>query len=121
MFFSRALLRTDKADLAELSRLAAKDTYRAHQLVWDLFGDTPDRKRDYLYRRETVDGQPIFYIVSQRPPAPKTIFGMLCKKITPPRSKRANSLLSVSVLTRLFNAWVTRFWTSRANPSCGLQ
>lgn len=70
MYFSRALLRTDKADLAELSRLVAKDTYRAHQLVWDLFGDTPDRKRDYMYRRETVDSQPIFYIVSQRPPAP---------------------------------------------------
>jgi len=80
MFFSRALLRTDKADLAELSRLAAKDTYRAHQLVWDLFGDTPDRKRDYLYRRETVDGQPIFYIVSQRPPAPKNDFWDVVQK-----------------------------------------
>lgn len=70
MYFSRAMLRTDKVDLAELSRLVVRDTYRAHQLVWDLFGDTRDRKRDYLYRREMIDGQPVFYIVSERPPAP---------------------------------------------------
>lgn len=72
MFFSRALLHTDLDEVGELARLAATNLYRAHQLVWNLFDNTPDQKRDYLYRRDTLHGRTIFYVVSLRAPSPRS-------------------------------------------------
>lgn len=72
MFFSRALLHTDLNEVGELARLAATNLYRTHQLVWNLFDNTPDQKRDYLYRRDTLNGQIIFYVVSLRAPSPRS-------------------------------------------------
>lgn len=69
LYLSRARLRTDApiAALRELlvpgpdgDRLAA-----GHRLVWTLFGDTPDRRRDFLWR-EAEPG--LFYLLSERPP-----------------------------------------------------
>jgi CRISPR system Cascade subunit CasE len=41
-----------------------------HRLVWELFADRPDRRRDFLYRVETGRGErtPVVYTVSARPP-----------------------------------------------------
>lgn len=44
------------------------DGYQIHKMVWNLFSDGPDRKRDFLYRHETARGTPIFYTVSSRKP-----------------------------------------------------
>ncbi len=47
--------------------LAGRGEYGAHQALWDLFADGPDRKRDFLYRR--LEGaEPGFLCLSQRPP-----------------------------------------------------
>ncbi|MBI3617669.1 MAG: type I-E CRISPR-associated protein Cas6/Cse3/CasE [Candidatus Omnitrophica bacterium] len=43
--------------------------YALHQAVWDLFGDRPDRERDFLYRLETIGKWPVVYAVSERRPA----------------------------------------------------
>lgn len=37
----------------------------AHHLLWRLFGDTPDRKRDFLWREHKPG---VFYLLSDRPP-----------------------------------------------------
>ncbi|MCK9555189.1 type I-E CRISPR-associated protein Cas6/Cse3/CasE [bacterium] len=42
--------------------------YALHQEVWDLFGDNPDRKRDFLYRLEYLGRMPLVYTVSARAP-----------------------------------------------------
>jgi CRISPR system Cascade subunit CasE len=42
--------------------------YQAHQLVWNLFADHPDRQRDFIYRHEAVNDWPTFYTVSKREP-----------------------------------------------------
>lgn len=42
--------------------------YQIHQLAWNLFADNPDRRRDFLYRFEKVQGLPTFYTVSEREP-----------------------------------------------------
>jgi CRISPR system Cascade subunit CasE len=42
--------------------------YKLHSLVWDLFADDPDRKRDFIYRQDMVQGLPAFYCVSERVP-----------------------------------------------------
>lgn len=42
--------------------------YALHQAVWDLFADTPDRRRDFLYRLDCVGRLPFVYTVSNRVP-----------------------------------------------------
>jgi len=42
--------------------------YKAHHMVWDIFTDDPDRKRDFLYRIEESEGLPTIYSVCQREP-----------------------------------------------------
>ncbi|MBF0494582.1 MAG: type I-E CRISPR-associated protein Cas6/Cse3/CasE [Candidatus Omnitrophica bacterium] len=42
--------------------------YALHQAVWDLFADSPDRRRDFIYRMECVGKLPLVYAVSSRVP-----------------------------------------------------
>ena len=42
-----------------------------HRLLWAAFADTPDRKRDFLWREERA-GE--FLTLSARPPAPRDLF-----------------------------------------------
>lgn len=68
MYFSRIRLRTD-ADTSVLARqLCDTDSYREHQMLWRLFGEEPDARRDFLFRRDDKNGWPQFYLVSQRLP-----------------------------------------------------
>ena len=43
--------------------------YGLHQWMWKFFGDAPDAKRDFIFRRHDLDGLPRIYVVSARPPA----------------------------------------------------
>lgn len=71
MFFTIIRLgrNTSPRDVALLSK---GDGYQAHRLVWNIFADSPDRRRDFLYRHETVNGWPTFYAVSEREPQDAT-------------------------------------------------
>ncbi|MDG6249203.1 type I-E CRISPR-associated protein Cas6/Cse3/CasE [Methanocalculus sp.] len=42
--------------------------YHAHNLIWSLFTDGPDRERDFLYRQELAGNVPTFFSVSEREP-----------------------------------------------------
>ncbi len=63
MFLSRATVR-DRNILRQL----AGGPYAIHQLVWSLFADDPDRKRDFLFRELENKGLPSFLILSERQP-----------------------------------------------------
>lgn len=67
MIFSLIRLRqgVSPRDVATLGR---GDGYQAHRLIWNLFADSPDRRRDFLYRHESANGWPTFYSVSRREP-----------------------------------------------------
>ena len=67
MYFSRIRLQRN-ASPKDISALGRFDGYQLHKVVWDFFSDGPDRKRDFLYRYETVNGWPTFYTVSERKP-----------------------------------------------------
>ncbi|NLN59716.1 MAG: type I-E CRISPR-associated protein Cas6/Cse3/CasE [Deltaproteobacteria bacterium] len=67
MFFSMIKLRQGIYP-HDISHLARQSGYQTHQRIWNLFSDTPDRKRDFIYRHETSDGWPTFYTVSHRKP-----------------------------------------------------
>ncbi|HEY9466624.1 MAG TPA: type I-E CRISPR-associated protein Cas6/Cse3/CasE [Vicinamibacterales bacterium] len=69
MYLSRATLREDAPIAALHNVLVPKDESQrlsaSHRLVWTLFGDTPDRDRDFLWR-EASPGT--FYLLSCRTP-----------------------------------------------------
>jgi CRISPR system Cascade subunit CasE len=70
VFLTRARVRRDRG-LAALAPvlLPGGDGARAdtgHRLVWSLFGDAPDRRRDFLWREEAPG---TLLLLSARPPA----------------------------------------------------
>lgn len=71
MYFSMIKLRqgVSPRDITDLTR---RNGYQAHQLVWNLFADRPDRQRDFIYRHEAVNDWPTFYTVSKREPIDTT-------------------------------------------------
>jgi len=68
LWLSRAALRRD-ASVAALARLLVPDAAArpaaTHHLVWSLFADGPERRRDFLWREE-APGR--FMTLSRRPP-----------------------------------------------------
>lgn len=40
-----------------------------HQMIWELFDNTPNQQRDFIYRREDGPGElPFYYVLSRRQP-----------------------------------------------------
>lgn len=69
MFLTRARLGRSRG-LAPLARLLVPGAHDAradvgHRLVWTLFGDTADRRRDFLWREQEPG---VFLLLSARPP-----------------------------------------------------
>jgi CRISPR system Cascade subunit CasE len=78
LYLSRAQLKRDPA-VEALTRVLMPDdsgarAYCAHRLVWSLFADQPDGKRDFLFRSEAPDarrsGRAQFFVLSRRLPNP---------------------------------------------------
>ncbi len=67
MYFSLIRLRRDLSP-RNIAALGRTDGYGQHKMIWDLFSDDPDRKRDFLFRFESVSGLPTYYTVSEREP-----------------------------------------------------
>lgn len=72
LWLSRARLRRETASLGSLAHLLVPEgegprMAAAHRLVWALFADAPDRRRDFLWREE---GPGRFMALSARPPVP---------------------------------------------------
>jgi CRISPR system Cascade subunit CasE len=69
MFLTRAHLRSDASVQALTDILLPKDNdarvMATHKLLWTLFADAAERKRDFLWR-EAKPG--LFYLLSARPP-----------------------------------------------------
>ncbi len=68
MFFSRIAIHED----AESSRRfwsVFRSPYSVHQAIWSLFGDRPDRERDFLYHVKETSGPPVVYALSAREPS----------------------------------------------------
>jgi CRISPR system Cascade subunit CasE len=85
LYLSRARLRQD-GPVAALARLLVPEDGAArraasHRLVWSLFADVPDRKRDFLWREE---GPGRFMMLSSRQPVdPHGLFELDSKAFAP--------------------------------------
>jgi CRISPR system Cascade subunit CasE len=68
----------------DIASLGGGEEYRLHKLIWDLFSDGPNRKRDFLYRNEIINGLPTFYTISEREPnCVGNLWDVLVKKYAP--------------------------------------
>jgi CRISPR system Cascade subunit CasE len=67
MYFTLIKLRKNLLP-RDIAGLNGGDGYSFHKLLWNLFSDGPDRRRDFLYRFEAIKGMPTFYTVSERKP-----------------------------------------------------
>lgn len=66
MYFSLISLRKDTKSLEFWQ--VFRSLYDLHQSIWKMFGDYPNRKRDFLYRLEQEGKEPVIYAVSSRKP-----------------------------------------------------
>ncbi len=75
LFLSRLRLSSSPSTRALSGLLNPQDGPRRrsaqHNLLWSVFSDSPDRKRDFLWREES-DGS--FLVLSERPPAQTDLF-----------------------------------------------
>jgi CRISPR system Cascade subunit CasE len=82
MYFSLIRLRKDIYP-KEIAALIRGNVYQLHELIWDLFSDGPEHKRDFIYRYETVNRQPTFYTVSAREPKVNELWETSVKDYNP--------------------------------------
>ncbi len=68
MYFSCISANPSMIDPKHLAELVCTDGYCEHQYLWSLFNRDPNAKRDFLFRREQVNGWPRFYMISGRQP-----------------------------------------------------
>lgn len=93
MYFSRIIFNPN-ADHQELARTLCRNSYREHQMLWQLFDDNPDAKRDFLYRQVMEHGRIKYYVISKRMPVDKTgIWHVDPPKVYNPRLSKGQKLI----------------------------
>jgi CRISPR system Cascade subunit CasE len=68
MYFSRITINAREANPEQLVALVKSKLYTIHQALWKLFPTNPQAERDFIFREETGNGWPFFYMVSRRKP-----------------------------------------------------
>lgn len=98
MYLSRITLHTAQLVPLQLLHLVERGEYVMHQWLWKLFPG--GKERQFLYRREELQGAFRFFVLSQERPAESAIFDVQCRPFAPE--------LSVGQILR---------FTLRANPT----
>lgn len=70
MHFSRVRVEPDAHSVEKVIGLLKGDGYAVHKLLWQLFPEEPEAKRDFIFRQEWQKGWPVFYMISNREPVP---------------------------------------------------
>jgi CRISPR system Cascade subunit CasE len=83
MFLSRLSLADAAAERPDFWHAFGSE-YTLHRAVWDLFGDRPDRRRDFLYRLDSRNGRPLLWTLSSREPdAPSGLWRIEARPVSP--------------------------------------
>lgn len=85
MYFSRITINAREANPEQLVALVKGNLYTIHQVLWNLFPTNPKAERDFIFREETGNGWPFFYMVSIR--KPETMVGLIDVETKPYRPK----------------------------------
>ncbi len=81
MYLSRITLHTSELSPAQLLHLVERGEYVMHQWLWDLFPG--GKERQFLYRREELQGAFRFFVLSQEQPAASAIFDVQTRPFAP--------------------------------------
>ena len=81
MYLSRITLHTAQLLPAQLLHLVDRGEYVMHQWLWDLFPG--GKERQFLYRREELQGAFRFFVLSQERPAESETFTIECRSFAP--------------------------------------
>ena len=68
MFISKVTLKHGPELFQLLKQKTGNDGYTAHQLLWNLFPNDGDKKRDFLFHTDERSGMPQFLLVSETKP-----------------------------------------------------
>lgn len=83
MYLSRIQLRPEAATDPRLWD-TVRSGYDVHRLIWSWFADSPDRRRDFLYRHEEAGASSRFFTLSARVPKDSSgLWAMETKPFTP--------------------------------------
>ena len=92
MYFSRITF-NPHVHHQKLARTLCNNSYREHQVLWQLFDNDPDAKRDFLYRQVIEHGRIKYYVLSHRMPIDETgIWSIDPPKLYDPRLSEEQEL-----------------------------
>lgn len=81
MYLSRITLYTAQLSPSQLLHLVDRGEYVMHQWLWELFPG--GKERQFLYRREELQGAFRFFVLSQEQPAESALFDVQCRAFSP--------------------------------------
>lgn len=85
MYLAKITLYTSKLLPSQLLQLVDSGEYVMHQWLWALFPG--GQERQFLYRREELQGAFRFFVLSQQPPEKSEIFDIECRAFAPELSQ----------------------------------
>lgn len=103
MFLSKVTLKQGPKLFELLKRKKGTDGYAAHQLLWNLFPNDGDKKRDFLFHKDDKESIPSFFVMSQKKPVSIGALSVQTKPFTPKLSvgqKLAFTLVANPVVAR---------------------
>ncbi len=106
MFLSKVEVRDARDWVRHACASGTRDIlFREHQFIWNLFDNSPDQQRDFLYRREDEPGRPpFFYLLSRRQPVQDHAGVIVQTQLFEPKIKHGDrlrfSLRANAVVTR---------------------
>lgn len=83
MFLSRVQIKPGPELFRVIRADKSANGYAVHQLLWSLFPNDGDKKRDFLYREDSEGGLPRFYIVSGDMPVANSAAAVQSKPYSP--------------------------------------
>ncbi|MDC0726237.1 type I-E CRISPR-associated protein Cas6/Cse3/CasE [Phytobacter diazotrophicus] len=81
MYLAKITLHTSQLSPSQLLQLVDRGEYVMHQWLWQLFPGVQERQ--FLYRREELQGAFRFFVLSLEPPAESEIFGIQYRPFAP--------------------------------------
>lgn len=81
MYLAKITLHTGHLLPSQLLQLVDRGEYVMHQWLWELFPG--GKERQFLYRREELQGAFRFFVLSLEPPAESEIFDIQCRPFAP--------------------------------------
>ncbi len=83
MFLTKVTFKRGPKLFELLKKKSGTDGYAVHQLLWNLFPNDGDKKRDFLFYKNDSNGLPSFLLVSKEQPLETEALSVETKKYSP--------------------------------------